>query len=189
MISETPTILQWIGMFLFLAGILLYFYPIQFSENQTLGFVIMIIGVLANALSAILGRDINRGGKITPYLVTLISMGVGSTILLLVGILTQGLPLLSMKNILYLIWLAIVNTALAFTIWNFTLRTLTAMESSVINGTMLVQIAVLAFFFLGESISFREGIGLFLAGTGAVIVQLKFKERNMQNGSFLTRRQ
>ncbi|MGA8265736.1 MAG: DMT family transporter, partial [Ignavibacteriaceae bacterium] len=44
MISETPTILQWIGMFLFLAGILLYFYPIQFSENQTLGFVIMIIG-------------------------------------------------------------------------------------------------------------------------------------------------
>jgi drug/metabolite transporter (DMT)-like permease len=149
----------------------------------------MIIGVLANALSAILGRDINRGGKITPYLVTLISMGVGSTILLLVGILTQGLPLLSMKNILYLIWLAIVNTALAFTIWNFTLRTLTAMESSVINGTMLVQIAVLAFFFLGESISFREGIGLFLAGTGAVIVQLKFKERNMQNGSFLTRRQ
>lgn len=189
MISETPTILQWIGMFLFLAGILLYFYPIQFSENQTLGFVIMIIGVLANALSAILGRDINRGGKITPYLVTLISMGVGSTILLLVGILTQGLPLLSMKNILYLIWLAIVNTALAFTIWNFTLRTLTAMESSVINGTMLVQIAVLAFFFLGESILFREGIGLFLAGTGAVIVQLKFKERNMQNGSFLTRRQ
>jgi drug/metabolite transporter (DMT)-like permease len=63
------------------------------------------------------------------------------------------------------------------------------MESSVINGTMLVQIAVLAFFFLGESILFREGIGLFLAGTGAVIVQLKFKERNMQNGSFLTRRQ
>ena len=40
------------------------------------------------------------------------------------------------------------------TIWNYTLRTLTAMESSIINGTMLIQIAVLAWIFLGEDISF-----------------------------------
>ena len=34
------------------------------------------------------------------------------------------------------------NTALAFTLWNGALRTLSAMESSLINGTMLVQIAL-----------------------------------------------
>ncbi len=174
MISETPTFLQWTGMVLFLVGILIYFYPVMISENETVGLIVMVIGVLANALSAVLGRDINRSGRITPYIVTLVSMGIGSVILLLAGIFTQGLPPLSMKNILYLLWLAVVNTAFAFTIWNFTLRSLTAMESSIINGTMLIQIAVLAFFFLGEEISFKEGIGLLMAGMGAILVQLKF---------------
>ena len=184
MISETPTFLQWFGMILFIAGVLFYFYPVIFSDNQTLGIIIMTVGVLANALSAVLGRDINRSGKITPYTVTLISMGIGSFILLIVGIITQGLPPLSMKNILYLLWLAIVNTAFAFTLWNFTLKTLTAMESSIINGTMLVQIAVLAYFFLGERISFKEGIGLFMAGLGAILVQLKFRKRINLDGQF-----
>ena len=181
MISETPSFIQWAGILLFLAGIIIYFYPVMISENEMLGIIVMIIGVLANAMSAILGRDINRSKKITPYTVTLISMGVGSIILLFVGILTQGLPLLSMKNILYLIWLAVVNTALAFTIWNFTLRSLTAMESSIINGTMLIQIAILAYFFLGEEISFKEGIGLFVAGGGAILVQLKIKWKRKPN--------
>ena len=185
MISETPSSIQWAGILLFLTGIIIYFYPVMISENEMLGIIVMIIGVLANAMSAILGRDINRSKKITPYLVTLISMGVGSIILLLVGILTQGLPLLSMKNILYLIWLAVVNTALAFTIWNFTLRSLTAMESSIINGTMLIQIAALAYFFLGEEISSKEGIGLFVAGGGAILVQIKFKGKRKLNRSFL----
>lgn len=189
MISETPSFIQWAGILLFLAGIIIYFYPVMISENEMLGIIVMIIGVLANAMSAILGRDINRSKKITPYTVTLISMGVGSIILLFVGILTQGLPLLSMKNILYLIWLAVVNTALAFTIWNFTLRSLTAMESSIINGTMLIQIALLAYFFLGEEISFKEGIGLFVAGGGAILVQLKFKGKRKPSRSFLAQKQ
>ena len=40
-------------------------------------------------------------------------------------------------------WLALVNSAFAFTLWNRTLRTLSATESSVINNTMLIQIAIL----------------------------------------------
>ncbi|MBK9098817.1 MAG: EamA family transporter [bacterium] len=77
---------------------------------------------------------------------------------------------------LYLLWLAIINTALAFTIWNFTLRTLSAMESSIINGTMLIQIAVLAWIFLGEAISLQEGIGMLIAAAGALLVQLKIRK-------------
>jgi len=100
-------------------------------------------------------------------------MGVGSVLLLIVGIVFQGLPPISMQNIIYLLWLAIINTAIAFVIWNYTLRTLTAMESSIINGTMLIQIAVLAWIFLGEGISFQEIIGMAVAAIGAVFVQLR----------------
>lgn len=172
-LSENPTISQWLGAILFIIGVLVYFFPADLSQSKIIGLIVMSIGVLANASSAILGRSINRGGKFHPLTVTIISMGVGSIILLVVGITTQGFPLLSLKNILYLLWLAGINTALAFTLWNLTLRSLSAMESSIINGTMLIQIAVLAWIFLEESITLKELIGMMIAAVGALLVQMK----------------
>ena len=51
-------------------------------------------------------------------------------------------------------------------------RRLTAIESSLINNTMLVQIALLAWLFLGESIGVREALGLLLAVLGVLLVQV-----------------
>ena len=177
LIKEIPTSLQVLGVILFIIGILTYFYPVSLSNDQSLGLIVMTIGVFANAASAVLGRSVNRKGNINPLVVTIISMGVGSVILLTSGILIQGFPPISFVNVLYLLWLAIINTALAFTIWNFTLKSLTAMESSIINGTMLIQIAVLAWVFLGEDISIKEMAGMLIASAGAVLVQLKLKKR------------
>jgi drug/metabolite transporter (DMT)-like permease len=70
-------------------------------------------------------------------------------------------------------WLAVVNTAFAFTLWNHTLRTLSAVESSVINSLMMPQIAILAYLFLGEMLNVREILGLALVGLGVVVVQLR----------------
>ena len=172
-LREYPTILQWGGATLFIAGIVIYFFPISLSESQTFGLIVMTVGVLANSSSAVLGRDINRSGKLNPFVVTVISMGVGSILLLTVGIVLQGLPPISTQNILYLLWLAVINTAIAFVIWNYTLSTLTAMESSIINGTMLIQIAILAWIFLGEAITLQEIIGMSIAAVGAMLVQLR----------------
>ena len=175
LINEFPTMLQWLGVVLFIVGIFTYFFPIDLSQNQFTGLIVMTIGVLANSGSAVLGRNINREAKINPVVVTIVSMGIGSVILLISGIGIQGLPAISTQNIFYLLWLAIINTALAFTIWNFTLRTLSAMESSIINGTMLIQIAVLAWIFLDEEITLQEGTGMLIAATGAVLVQLRLR--------------
>jgi drug/metabolite transporter (DMT)-like permease len=183
LINEFPTILQWLGVILFIVGIITYFFPVDLSQNQVTGLIVMTIGVLANSGSAVLGRSINREVKINPVVVTIFSMGIGSIILLIVGIAIQGLPPISFQNILLLLWLAIINTALAFTIWNFTLRTLSAMESSIINGTMLIQIAVLAWIFLGEEISVKELIGMLIAALGAVMVQLKIRNLHSQYSS------
>ncbi|MEJ2196798.1 MAG: DMT family transporter [Ignavibacteriaceae bacterium] len=158
-------------------GILAYFFPISLNESRGLGLLVMTIGVFANSSSSVLGRDINRSGKSNPLIVTVISMGFGSFILLAVGVIVQGLPPISTQNIIYLIWLAVLNTAVAFIIWNYTLRTLTAMESSIINGTMLIQIALLAWIFLGEGISFKEIIGMSIAAIGALLVQLRVRRR------------
>lgn len=173
LLSEKPSALQWFGTGLFIVGILAYFYPVDLSQSKIIGIIVMIIGVFSNAFSSVLGRGINRSGRFHPLTVTVVSMGIGSIIILIAGLSAEGLPRLSLTNILFLLWLSIVNTALAFTLWNLSLRTLTAMESSIINGTMLIQIAFLAWVFIGEPVTLREGMGMFTAAAGAVVVQIK----------------
>ena len=173
LLNEKPTRLQWLGSVLFIVGILIYFLPISLLDSEVLGIAVMLIGVIANSGAAILGRDINRKRNISPLMVTFISMGIGALLLLLIGLYNDPFPEIGRTNWLYLIWLAVINTAFAFTLWNLTLQNLRAMESSIINGTMLLQIAVLAWIFLGEAITFQEAIGMIAAGIGAVLVTLK----------------
>jgi len=76
----------------------------------------------------------------------------------------------------------VVNTAFAFTVWNHTLRTLSASESSVINNTMLVFIAVLAWVFLDEPLTWQASLGLALAAGGILIVQCAGFRASKQTG-------
>ncbi|HHX09062.1 MAG TPA: EamA family transporter, partial [Chloroflexi bacterium] len=62
---------------------------------------------------------------------------------------------------------------LAFWLWNKSLQVLTAMESSIINNTMLIQISLLAWLFLGEKLTWIGVIGLTIASIGSVLVNLK----------------
>jgi drug/metabolite transporter (DMT)-like permease len=100
-------------------------------------------------------------------------MGIGSFLLLLAGFAMEGMPVINPKCWGIILWLALVNTAFAFTLWNHTLRTLTAMESSIINGTMMIWIPILAVLFLGEVITGKEIIGLVITGIGTLVVQLR----------------
>ncbi len=178
LLREVPTLSQWIGMAIFTAGVLIYFYPVDIPPTQMIGLIIAGVGVLANALSSVLGRHVNQHSGLDPLPVTVISMGIGALALLALGIIVQGLPRLSWLNWLIILWLAVINSAYAFTLWNRTLRTLSATESSIINNTMLIQIAVLAWVFLGESLGIREIIGLALATVGAMVVPVKFGRRS-----------
>jgi drug/metabolite transporter (DMT)-like permease len=173
LLAERPNAVQWVGIGVFLAGVVIYFYPIDVPANEVLGLGFAGIGVVANAVSAILGRYINRDKNISPLTVTVVSMGIGSVAMLGAGVLTEGLPTLSPSNLLLVLWLAVVNTAFAFTLWNQTLRTLSAVESGVINNTMLIQIAILVWLFLGEKISEQEILGMVIAVVGILVVQLR----------------
>ncbi len=174
-LKEIPTRVQWVGTFLFIAGVGLYFFPVDFSSTQVTGLIVMAVGVTANAASSVLGRSLNRSGNISPLIITVISMGTGALLLFAAGLIIEETPSISFANTGFLLWLAIINTAFAFTLWNKILRTLTAMESSIINGTMLIQIALLAWLFIDEPFSIKQAIGMLIAAAGAVLVQLKFK--------------
>jgi drug/metabolite transporter (DMT)-like permease len=134
-----------------------------------------VLGVLANSAASLQGRQVNRDLGLPPLLVTFISMGIGAILLLGTGLIVQGFGQPTLIDWGIIGWLAVVNTALAFTIWNATLRTLTAVESSILNSLMMPQIALLAVLFLGERLSVKEIIGLVLVGIGVIVVQLKQK--------------
>lgn len=178
LLKEYPTPMQWMGMGVFLCGVVVYLYPIDLPSSIVIGLLIGIISMLANAGSAILGRYINRDTILSPFIITIASMGVGAFLLLGVGVMTEDIPTIPFVGWLIILWLAVINTAFAFTLWNLTLRTLSATESSIINNTMLIQIALLAWIFLGEVISLQEGVGLVLAAMGILIVQLKRRHQD-----------
>ena len=177
-LSERPTLFQWSGIGLAIIGAFIYFYPVTIPQAQVIGVIVSVVGVLTNAISSIMGRSINRAEKYPSLIVTVVSMGAGSIALLATSLFIEDIPAMSVKSWLIIIWLAIVNTALAFTLWNHTLRTLTAMESSIINGTMLIWIPIFAILFFGESMTGKEVIGLIAAGIGTLIVQLRRISKN-----------
>lgn len=176
LLREGPTRLQILGILVCAIGACLYFVP-HLAGDIPVSWLLLIpiVGTLSNAGASILGRAINRREHLQPRVVTVISMGVGSLILLLVGIVTEKMPDLGFRQILIIVWLAVVNTAFAFTLWNHTLRTLTSVESSVINNTMMIQIAVLSVVFMGESLNAIDVVGLTVASLGALLVQVKRK--------------
>ncbi len=180
-LREVPSLLQWGGILLFVTGVLIYFFPLPTAGIEVLGLALAGFTVCANAAAAVLGRSVNREKLASPLVVTTVSMGVGAVVLLTAGLLTQGLPSISPTGWATVAWLAAVNTALAFTLWNRSLQQLSAVESSAINNTMLVQIALLAWLFLGEVLTLRDVAGLALAAAGILITQIKPSE--MPSGS------
>jgi drug/metabolite transporter (DMT)-like permease len=169
--GERPTLRQSAGVAIAAAGVAAFFLPVGTISLPATGVTALVVCLGSNVAASIIGRSINRRLDIPPLTVTLVSMTCGSLALLIAGLTIQGTGTWRPEDVWIVAWLAIVNTALTFTLWNHTLRTLTAVESSVLNGLMLPQIVLLAFLFLGETISGRQAGGLVLAALGAVIVQ------------------
>jgi drug/metabolite transporter (DMT)-like permease len=175
-LEERPGRLQWIGLACIIGGALLYFRPTTIARGSPLGFGLAAATLAANVAASLLGRSVNRRAASSPLVVTGISMAIGSILLLALGAGTQGLPALSLRGWGISLWLAVVNTAVAFTLWNRSLRTLSAAESSVVNNTMLVQIALLAWLFLGERLGGMQIVGLLIVTAGTLTVQLGRRE-------------
>ena len=168
-LGEVPASRQVGGAFLVVAGAWLYFSG-ELGATM-IGMIAAVVGLLANVGAALLGRHVNRGGEMSPIAVTALSMSVGALVLVAVGLISEGIPAVSLKAWLIISWLAVVNTALAFTLWNLSLKRLSAVESAGINNTMMIQIAVLAWVFLDEPLGAPEFIGIALVSVGIFFTQ------------------
>jgi drug/metabolite transporter (DMT)-like permease len=177
-LREVPTYGQLGWILLGVAGVLLYFYPMDIPEVQWIGIIVALVGLVANSVSSIMGRAINKQRDVPPIVVTGMSMLVGGTVLLLAGLIYEGIVTLSIVSVIYILWLSLVNTALAFTLWNKAMQTLRAVDMSILNSTMLPQIVFLSVIFLGEKPTVIDLIGLVMIAVSALAVQIIQARRN-----------
>lgn len=85
-LGEHTSARQWAGVAVYLAGAVLFLYPVQLSGGRALGLLVAVIGLCSNAGAALLGRAANRDGLLSPMVVTVVSMGIGAITLLVTGI-------------------------------------------------------------------------------------------------------
>lgn len=169
-LKEKLSVVQWVGVGVFLIGLIVYFWPLLIPAEQWFGLLMATAGMVLVSISATMGRFLNREGRLDVLTITVISMGIGSVLMLGVGLVIEPAPVLNASNWLVIGILAVVNTAFAFTLWSHTQRSLSAMQSNIINNTMLVQMAFLAWWFLDEVPTGINWVGMFIVLVGVVLV-------------------
>ncbi|MHA2030980.1 MAG: DMT family transporter [Candidatus Kariarchaeaceae archaeon] len=171
-LNEAPSRFEFIIFLFVLVGVLLYFFPLQDDITSIIGLLIGVGVLFVNAFSSIIGRAINRESNKSPLVITGVSMTVGTFFLLIIAAITEPLPVISLKSLISVLWLGVVNTALAFTLWNNAMTKIRAMDISVINSLMLPQIVILSIIFLGEMPLLNEWIGLIIMVSMTFVLQL-----------------
>ena len=178
--SRIETFLVLVGIF----GVLLYFFPLDFIGVSILGLIIGLLSLLSNAFSSLIGRAVNRTQDTPALVVTGIMMSVGSIFLIVAAMVTEPINPLSATSWFYILWLAVINTALAFTLWSRSQRILRAIDMTLINSTMMPQIVILSIIFLGEFPEFLDWIGLILLAISVSAIQiLQTKKMNNSEAS------
>jgi drug/metabolite transporter (DMT)-like permease len=169
-LKEFPTRYQVVGIIIvFIGGTL--FFSIGLSPGEPVGIVIVIAGLIGLIAFGILGREIARNKKIDTLTLTTIPLGFGGSFLLLVAFLVEGLPGFSMLAWGVVIWLAIINTAVGYLLYNHSLKILTALEMNATLNLAPLGTAGLAWLLLGETLTILQIIGMLIMIIGVVLVQ------------------
>jgi drug/metabolite transporter (DMT)-like permease len=171
-LHEKASRLQVVGLAVALVGAFAFFSPRLSWNGEELGVLIVILGGIAWAIYLVTIRRIQRASRVGSLRLTLVTMGIGTAGLVALAIALEGLKPISLNAVIIILWLSLVNTALAFLLWNHALKFIRPYELSVIQNSMLVQISILAWLFLGETLTLVMVIGVILVIAGVLLVQL-----------------
>jgi len=175
-LNERPSTVQFIGITLTLSGVFVFFYDALVDVGMMTGVIITLISGVGWALYMIISRHCLRENNESVITLTSISMLIGAFMLLGATSITGNIVNVSFNGWMIILWLSIVNTAVAFSIWNHALKTLKAVEQSILQNSMLIQISILAFLFLQEPINTQKILGMTIVFVGVLIVQLRIRK-------------
>jgi drug/metabolite transporter (DMT)-like permease len=172
-----PNRAQITGMVLVLIGAALFFGDKLVGYTLT-GVLITLVSGLGWAGYMVAGKMLFRENRVSPLGNTAFAMGFGTALLSASALLLEGLKPIPVTGWLIIIWLGVVNTAVAFFLWNHALETLEAFELSILQNTMLIQITILSIIFLGETLPPVKYLYMALVFIGVYVVQVRGGGRN-----------
>jgi drug/metabolite transporter (DMT)-like permease len=129
-----------------------------------------------NAMFGVLGRKVILSRQVDSLSLTAIPLGVGGGVLLPTALAIEGLPRLSITGLGIVLWLALINTALVFWLYNHALRQLIAFEMSVVVNLTPLVTAVWAWLLLKEKLSSLQVLGMITVIIGIGLVQWRRKD-------------
>ena len=180
-LKEIPTRWQVFGVIVSLLGSVLFFSS-GLQSGEPVGIIIVMVGLMGFMLFGVLGREIARGKQLDTLTLTTIPLAIGGGFLLLIAFPLEGMPLLSPESVGIALWLAIVNTALAYVLYNHSLQILTALEMNVMLNLTPLGTALLAWWLLGERLGFVQIIGMVIMIMGVIFVQGSHNNRSKRTG-------
>ena len=169
-LREIPTRLQVMGTGICLAGGGLFFSG-GLETGETDGLLLAGIGMLGMTGFAVLGREIARDGDIGTIPRSAIPLALGGVTTLLIALPLEGAPGTSGTAWGIVVWLAVVNTALGYALYNHALGTLTALEVGIILNLMPLETGVLGWLVLDEGLRLIQIVGMVIVIAGVGLVQ------------------
>ncbi|NJE08664.1 hypothetical protein E3E31_09050 [Thermococcus sp. M39] len=182
-LREAPSFIQLLGIIFVLLGVRVFFTGSTLIFNEALGIVVTLISGIGWAMYMVLMRHYLRKNQESVIALTAWSMTLGSLMLFGATVLSGNLTMPSPRGWAIILFLSVVNTALAFVLWNHALKTLKAYEQSILQNTMLIQITLLAYVFLKETLTLYKILGMSMVFCDVLLVQVypALRERKIRH--------
>ncbi len=171
LLRERTSWLERLGVVIAIGGMYVFF-PAVPEGAEAIGLLLAGAAAISIGGSNLIQRRIMRTHAISSLEATMIPMTIGSLSLLAVALIVEEFPTLDFSSVLLLLVLGVLNTAFAFTIWHHAMRTLKALHAGVIASAQIVEVAVLAWWLLGESLTKARIMGSAIVLAGIAIVHV-----------------
>jgi drug/metabolite transporter (DMT)-like permease len=165
-LKERPTRLQLIGLVVALAGGVVFF-GTRIPGAETVPIIVTLLGAICLATFGVMAREFARDGLVDGVTLAAIPLLFGGG-LLMIAVPPARIP--SARISAVLVWLAVVNSALAYLVWNHALRRLQAFEISIVANLMPMGTGLLAPLLIGETVGRAAWLGIAVALAGVVLV-------------------
>lgn len=170
LLKEIPTRWQIFGVILSLFGSGLFF-STGLKHGEPKGVLIVGFGLVGILTFTLLGRGIARERRLDTLTLTTLPLAIGGLLTMLIALFVEGVPQFTGRSTLIVLWLAVVNTALGYMLYNHSLRELTALEINMIMNLSPLFTAIMSWFVLGERLGLIQILGMVIMVLGVILVQ------------------
>ncbi len=170
-LREWPTPIQVVGVLVSILGVWFFFGRVP-GEISPIGVGLTVLSIVGFTAFGILGRAVARDALVNTLVLTTVPLGIGGTLLTAAGLAVEPMPLFTVESVGILAWLAVVNSAFAYLVYNHALQTLTALEMNVMFNMITPLTAIMSVLVLAEPLYDWQVLGIALTTVGVIMVQM-----------------